>query len=71
MPSSRLISSFEKVKPGIKPRFFIQKIEQKAPLKKIPSTAANAMSRSANEGDEIQRSAQSAFFLMAKKCQLH
>jgi len=36
------------------------------PEKKIPSTAAKAMRRSANEdcSSEIQRRAQSAFFLM-------
>ena len=42
-------------------------MEQKAPEKKIPSTAAKAMRRSANESDSIQRKAQSAFFLMAGK----
>src|SRR5690606_41966952 len=45
-PSSREMSSLEKVKPGIKPRFFSQKIEQNEPEKKIPSTAANAIKRS-------------------------
>ena len=34
-PSSRLISSLLKHKPGIKPRFFNQKIAQKEPEKKI------------------------------------
>ena len=67
MPSSREISSFEKVKPGMRPRFFSQKMEQNAPLKKMPSTAAKAINRSAKEGEEIQRKAQSAFFLMASK----
>lgn len=33
MPSSRLISSFEKVRPDTRPRFFIQKMEAKG-LKK-------------------------------------
>ena len=28
-PSSRLMSSFEKVRPGMRPRFFSQKMEQK------------------------------------------
>ncbi|KAH0923845.1 hypothetical protein HID58_023863, partial [Brassica napus] len=41
-PSSREINSLEKVKPGMSPRFFSQKIEQKLPEKKIPSTQANA-----------------------------
>jgi len=49
MPSSRLISSFEKVRPGINPRFLIQKIAQNDPEKKIPSMAAKATRRSANE----------------------
>jgi hypothetical protein len=49
MPSSRLISSFEKVSPGINPRFLIQKIAQKDPEKKIPSIAAKATRRSAKE----------------------
>ncbi len=44
-PSSREMSSLEKVRPGIRPRFFIQKTEAKAPLKKMPSTAAKATSR--------------------------
>ena len=61
-PSSREMSSFEKLNPGIKPRFFNQKMEQKLPLKKMPSTAANATMRSANEPFSIQFSAQSAFF---------
>jgi ribonucleotide reductase beta subunit family protein with ferritin-like domain len=46
-PSSREINSLLKVKPGIKPRFFSQKIEQKLPEKKIPSTAAKATKRCA------------------------
>jgi len=41
------MSSFEKVSPGISPLFFIQKIAQKLPEKKIPSTAANPTSLSA------------------------
>ena len=45
-PSSREINSLEKVRPGIKPLFFNQKIEQKEPEKKIPSTAANARATS-------------------------
>ena len=31
MPSSREMSSFEKVRPGIRPRFFSQKMAQKEP----------------------------------------
>jgi hypothetical protein len=41
MPSSLLISSFEKVSPGIRPLFFSQNIAQKLPEKNIPSTHAN------------------------------
>jgi hypothetical protein len=44
-PSSLEINSFEKESPGINPRFFNQKIEQKEPEKKIPSTAAKATKR--------------------------
>lgn len=40
------MSSLEKVSPGIKPLFFSQKIDAKEPEKKIPSTAANATTRS-------------------------
>lgn len=56
----------EKVNPGISPRFLSQKIDANDPEKKMPSTAAKAMSRSPNTafGSEIQRNAQSAFFLM-------
>ena len=46
-PSSWLISSLLKHRPGIKPRFFSQKIAQKEPEKKTPSTAANAIMSSA------------------------
>ncbi|TDL13835.1 hypothetical protein BD410DRAFT_698737, partial [Rickenella mellea] len=46
IPSSRLINSLLKVKPGIRPRFFSQKIEANEPEKKMPSTAANATMRS-------------------------
>lgn len=41
------MSSLEKVSPGIRPRFFSQKMEQKEPEKKMPSTQAKATSRSA------------------------
>jgi hypothetical protein len=41
------MSSLENVKPGMRPRFLSQKIDAKDPEKKIPSTAANATSRSA------------------------
>jgi GGDEF domain-containing protein len=44
---------------------FIQKIEQKLPLKKIPSTAAKATKRSAKFPLSIQRKAHSAFFFTA------
>jgi len=49
------------------PRFFKQKIEQNEPLKKIPSTAAKAIRRSAKLGESIHFRAQSAFFVMAGK----
>ena len=45
LPSSREISSFENVSPGMSPRFLSQKIAAKEPLKKIPSTAAKATTR--------------------------
>jgi hypothetical protein len=48
-PSSLDISSFEKVKPGIRPLFFSQKMAQKLPEKKIPSTHAKATSLTAND----------------------
>ena len=47
-PSSREINSLENVRPGMRPRFLSQKIEAKDPEKKMPSTAAKAMRRSAN-----------------------
>src|SRR6056300_419308 len=50
-PSSREMSSLEKQRPGMRPRFFNQKIAQKLPLKNIPSTHANANRRSAKERD--------------------
>jgi len=37
------------VRPGIKPLFFNQKIEQKDPEKKIPSIAAKAINLSAKQ----------------------
>ena len=42
-------------------------IQQNAPEKKIPSTAAKAINLSAKESESIQRKAQSAFFFMAGK----
>jgi len=41
-PSSLEISSLLKVRPGIRPRFFSQKIAAKLPEKKMPSTLAKA-----------------------------
>jgi hypothetical protein len=41
------MSSLLKLRPGIRPRFFNQKMLQKLPLKKMPSTAAKATRRSA------------------------
>ncbi len=49
--SSLLISSLEKVSPGISPLFFSQKIEAKDPEKKIPSTAAKATTLSPENND--------------------
>jgi hypothetical protein len=46
-------------------------MEQNAPEKKIPSTAAKAINLSANESDSIHFKAQSAFFLMAGKTSMH
>lgn len=43
------MSSLLNDNPGINPRFLSQKIEQKDPLKKIPSTAAKAINLSAND----------------------
>eukprot|EP00835_Amoeboradix_gromovi_P003000 NODE_184_length_15718_cov_0.161342.p14 type:complete len:101 gc:universal NODE_184_length_15718_cov_0.161342:10138-10440(+) len=64
-PSSRLINSLLKVRPGMNPRFLSQKIDANDPLKKIPSIAANATSRSPKVFPLlIHRNAQSAFFLI-------
>jgi hypothetical protein len=52
----------KKLSPGIKPRFFSQKMEQNEPEKKIPSTAAKAISLSEKVPFSIQRNAHSAFF---------
>ena len=46
-PSSRLISSLLKHRPGIKPHFLSQKIAHKEPEKKMHSMAANAIMPSA------------------------
>ena len=57
------MSSFEKVRPGIKPLFLSQKMEQKLPEKKMPSTAAKATILSPKlVFESIQRSAHSALF---------
>lgn len=66
IPSSLLISSFENVNPGIKPRFFSQNIAAKLPEKKMPSTAAKATSRSPKVEflSDIHRNAHAAFFAM-------
>ncbi|MBS4167049.1 hypothetical protein NEOC65_002155 [Neochlamydia sp. AcF65] len=60
-PSSLEINSLAKLKPGMRPRFLSQKIEQKLPEKKIPSTAAKATKRSANPPLEIHLKAHSPF----------
>ena len=64
-PSSLDINSLEKVRPGIRPRFFSQKIDANDPEKKIPSTDAKAIILSAYEALLIQFKAQFAFFLTA------
>jgi hypothetical protein len=43
------MSSFEKHNPGMRPLFLSQKMAQKNPEKNIPSTAANAIMRSAKD----------------------
>jgi hypothetical protein len=59
------MSSFENVRPGIKPRFFIQKMEANDP-EKMPSTAVKATRRSAKVDfwSEIHRMAESALRLI-------
>ena len=44
-PLSRLISALLKLSPGIRLHFFSQKMVQKDPEKKMPSTAGNAIVR--------------------------
>lgn len=57
------MSSLLKANPGKSPRFFNQKMEQKEPEKKIPSTAAKATSLSPNGLSlPIHLMAHSAFF---------
>ena len=51
-PSSLLMSSLLKHRPGRSPRFFSQKMEQKEPLKKMPSMQAKARRRCAKELEE-------------------
>lgn len=48
-PQHRHTSRTESLPTGIRPRFFNQKIEQKEPEKKMPSTAAKAIKRSAKD----------------------
>mmetsp|Transcript_2762 Transcript_2762/g.7158 ORF Transcript_2762/g.7158 Transcript_2762/m.7158 type:complete len:252 (+) Transcript_2762:620-1375(+) len=63
-PSSREMSSLEKVRPGMRPRFFSQKMAQKEPEKKMPSTQAKAIKRSSKCCElSIHFRAQWAFFL--------
>ncbi|PRD20444.1 UNVERIFIED_CONTAM: uncharacterized protein NCL1_54612 [Trichonephila clavipes] len=66
-PSSRLINLLLNVNPGINSRFFNQKIAEKEPEKKIPSTAAKATNRFAKDGFCIQFNAHSAFFLKQER----
>ena len=66
--SSLEMSSFENVSPGMSPRFLSQKMAQKDPEKKMPSTHANATRRCAKLASEpIHRSAHSAFCRTAGK----
>lgn len=60
------MSSLENVRPGMSPRFLSQNTDANAPEKKMPSTAANATSRSEKHesSDEIHLRAQSAFLRM-------
>ena len=46
------MSSLEKVSPRMSPRFLSQKIAQNDPEKKMPSTHANATSRSAKHSED-------------------
>jgi hypothetical protein len=46
IPLSRLMSSFEKHNPGMRPLFLSQKMVQKDPEKNIPPAAAKAIMRS-------------------------
>jgi hypothetical protein len=66
MPSSWLMSLFEKVRAGIKPHFFGQKTDANEPEKKLRSMAAKATNHSAKVDflSEIQCIAQSALRLM-------
>ena len=64
-PSSLEINSFEKVNPGIKPRFLSQKIAANDPEKKMPSTDAKAITLSAYDALLIQFKAHFAFFFTA------
>mmetsp|Transcript_26167 Transcript_26167/g.66464 ORF Transcript_26167/g.66464 Transcript_26167/m.66464 type:complete len:213 (-) Transcript_26167:457-1095(-) len=69
-PSSRLMSSFEKVRPGMRPRFLSQKMAQNEPEKKMPSTHAKASRRCANGAfDEIHLSAHAALACTAGTCE--
>ena len=54
------MSSLEKVRPGIRPRFFSQKRAQKEPLKGMPSTA-KAANRSHGSSTDIHCTAHRAF----------
>lgn len=66
LTSSLEISSLLKVRPGMSPLFFNQKILAKLPEKKIPSTAAKATILSPKVAVllAIHSRAQSAFFLI-------
>lgn len=67
-PSSRLMSSFEKHSPGMRPLFLSQKTAQKLPEKKIPclcgSTEAQREGNRRNKKPETKRSRTSTNFTL-------
>lgn len=67
--SSLLMSSLEKVSPGIKPLFFSQNMAAKDPEKKIPSTAAKATTLSPVEYNTlVVRHGPDVLFVATKTC---
>ena len=70
-PLSWLISSLLKLSPGIRPRFLRQKMAQKDPEKKLPSTAANAIVRSAKLAVIVSHHLNMWIIYPTKKSQRH